>query len=29
MGSAKIQGELWGQAPRDWTELQELASTPL
>lgn len=29
MGSAKIQGELWGQAPRDWAELAEPGSTPL
>ena len=29
MGSAKIQGELWSQAPKDWTELQEPLHTPL
>jgi SAM-dependent methyltransferase len=28
MGSAKIQGELWGQAPRDWTEFA-LTLTPI
>jgi ubiquinone/menaquinone biosynthesis C-methylase UbiE len=28
MGSAKIQGELWGQAPRDWTEFA-LTMTPI
>jgi SAM-dependent methyltransferase len=29
MGSATIQGELWGRAPRDWAELQEPTGTPL
>lgn len=29
MGSAKIQGELWGKAPRDWAELQEPMHRPL
>jgi SAM-dependent methyltransferase len=25
MGTAQIQGELWGARPRDWSELQEVA----
>lgn len=25
MGTAQIQGELWGARPRDWSELQEIA----
>lgn len=29
MGSADIQGALWGQAPRDWAELQEPLHRPL
>jgi SAM-dependent methyltransferase len=29
MGSAKMQGELWGTAPRDWAELQEPMHHPL
>lgn len=29
MGSAKIQGELWGQAPSDWALLQEPKHVPL
>lgn len=29
MGSAVIQGELWGKAPRDWTDLQEPKHQPL
>jgi len=29
MGSSKIQGELWGKAPRDWAMLQEPMHTPL
>ena len=29
MGSANIQGILWGAAARDWAELQEPAATPL
>jgi len=29
MGSAPIQGELWGKAPRDWAELQEPMHHPL
>jgi len=29
MGSAEMQGELWGQAPRDWAELQEPTGKPL
>ena len=29
MGSAAIQGELWGLASRDWAELQEPTGTPL
>ena len=29
MGSAEIQGDLWGKAPRDWAELQEQQHRPL
>ncbi|HSM13931.1 MAG TPA: methyltransferase domain-containing protein [Thermoanaerobaculia bacterium] len=29
MGSAEMQGELWGRAPRDWAELQEPKHVPL
>lgn len=29
MGSAEFQGELWGQAARDWAELQEPMHEPL
>lgn len=29
MGSAEIQGELWGRAARDWAELQEPMHKPL
>jgi SAM-dependent methyltransferase len=29
MGSSKIQGELWGKAPQDWTKVQEPMHTPL
>jgi SAM-dependent methyltransferase len=29
MGTAEIQGELWGKKPRDWAELQEPMSKPL
>ena len=29
MGSAGIQGDLWGRAPRDWAELQEPMHRPL
>jgi len=29
MGSAEMQGELWGGAPRDWAELQEPMHEPL
>lgn len=29
MGTAKIQGELWGQAPRDWAMIQEPMHRPL
>lgn len=29
MGSAAIQGELWGKLPRDWTDLQEPMHQPL
>lgn len=25
MGTAQVQGELWGARPRDWSELQEVA----
>jgi SAM-dependent methyltransferase len=28
MGSANIQGELWGQAPRDWTDLMASFQSP-
>jgi SAM-dependent methyltransferase len=29
MGTAEIQGELWGQAPRDWALIQEPMHRPL
>jgi SAM-dependent methyltransferase len=29
MGSAAVQGELWGAAPEDWAELQEPLGSPL
>jgi SAM-dependent methyltransferase len=29
MGSSKIQGELWGKAPRGWVEIQEPMHRPL
>ena len=29
MGTAKIQGELWGAAPQEWAEIQEPLHTPL
>lgn len=29
MGSAEVQGDLWGRAPQDWAELQESFSVPL
>lgn len=29
MGTAGVQGALWGTAPEDWAELQEPASAPL
>ena len=29
MGTSKIQGELWGKAPRWWAEIQEPLSSPL
>jgi SAM-dependent methyltransferase len=29
MGSAAVQGDLWGAAARDWAELQDPMSTPL
>lgn len=29
MGSAQIQSELWGQAPKDWATLQEPLHSPL
>ena len=29
MGTAKIQGELWGVAPQEWAEIQEPLHTPL
>jgi SAM-dependent methyltransferase len=29
MGSAQVQGALWGAAADDWAELQELASAPI
>lgn len=29
MGSAQVQGELWGAAPEDWAELQEPTGGPL
>lgn len=28
MGSAAVQGDLWGTRPRDWAELQEPLQTP-
>ena len=29
IGSAHVQGELWGNAPRDWVEIQDGFSIPL
>ncbi|UCC53626.1 MAG: class I SAM-dependent methyltransferase [Anaerolineaceae bacterium] len=29
MGSAEIQGELWGQSPQDWSQIQEPMHRPL
>ena len=29
MGTAEIQGELWGWAPEDWAELQEPTGAPI
>src|SRR5439155_10236663 len=29
MGSATVQGRLWGRAARDWRELQEPTALPL
>jgi len=29
MGSAEVQGELWGARARDWADLQELSMRPL
>jgi SAM-dependent methyltransferase len=29
MGTAKVQGELWGKAARDWAEIQEPMNKPL
>ena len=29
MGSADIQGDLWGKAPRDWADFQERLAIPL
>lgn len=29
MGSAAVQGDLWGRAPRDWADLQEAFHAPL
>ena len=29
MGTSKIQGELWGEAPRGWVEIQEPMHMPL
>ncbi|MEM7112298.1 MAG: methyltransferase type 11 [Chloroflexota bacterium] len=29
MGTANVQGELWGNAPRGWAEIQELTSRPM
>lgn len=29
MGSAEIQGELWGRSPQDWADLQEPMHKPL
>ena len=28
MGSARVQGELWGRAPDDWASLQEAQHAP-
>ena len=29
MGSASVQGELWGRAPEDWAGIQEVLHAPL
>ena len=29
MGSANVQGDLWGRAPRDWAGMQEVLHSPL
>ncbi len=29
MGSAKVQGDLWGRAPEDWAGIQEVQHAPL
>ena len=29
MGSARVQGELWGRAPEDWAGMQEAQHAPL
>ena len=29
MGSARVQGELWGRAPEDWATMQEAQHAPL
>ena len=29
MGTALIQGELWGRVPRDWSTIQEPTNKPL
>jgi hypothetical protein len=29
MGSAAVQGDLWGQAPSDWTFIQEPHHNPI
>lgn len=29
MGSATVQGELWGRPPRQWAEIQEPMHTPV
>jgi hypothetical protein len=29
MGSADVQGHLWGRAPQDWAEIQEVLHAPL
>lgn len=29
MGSAVVQGDLWGRAPGDWAEIQEVQHAPL